>query len=75
MKLYSIYDKVANEYAQPFMVKNDAVATRVFAQAMSQGTPKNPNEYQLYRIANFDIESGNISSDLLLVSLTNVEEE
>lgn len=52
MKLYCIYDKLAEESASPTMVKTDAVAVRMFYQALRD--VYNVSDYELYCIADYD---------------------
>lgn len=60
MKLFTIYDEVAKEYAAPFMCKNEEVAKRQFLLAMKQSRVENVSEYTLLYLADYDIETGKI---------------
>lgn len=68
IRLYSIYDRVARVYADPFVSINDATAARTFTFALS-----NPDtlrftaseDYQLWFLGSLDNASGELlSSDV-----------
>ena len=60
MKLYSIYDEVAEEYSYPFCASSDALATRQFKTTIlrSQELQLNLKDYNLRYIGLFDMRSG-----------------
>lgn len=75
--LYSIYDKVGNEFASPWTAKNDEVAMRTYlgqiAQAKKQAedtakqigyNPFSEGDFQLYYLGTIDIANGTIVSDI-----------
>ena len=71
--LYSVYDKVAKEFSAPNAAKNDDVAVRQY-QGLIQSLPAHVQaDYELYRLADMDIEEGGIYNvlcepvDLLLL--------
>lgn len=57
--IYSIYDKVAGVYAQPFLSQNDATAQRQFNYQM-QNSAMVAGDCALYKIGEFDISTGQI---------------
>lgn len=67
IRLYSIFDRVAQVFTEPFSAINDAAAIRAFCNAQSQpGTMmfSNPEDFQLFFICEFDNHDGSISSNL-----------
>lgn len=65
IRLYSVYDRVAGLYADPFSSPNDATAARAFSLASS--SPDNmlyasPQDYQLWYIGSLDNVSGELLS-------------
>lgn len=59
--MYSIYDRVAKTWCPPFSSVNDGTVQREFAIAVnSKGTAyqAHPEDYELYRVAEFDAEAG-----------------
>lgn len=62
--LYSVYDKVAEEYGPVFQAVNDRVASRNFSQMLTNpNTPVNTEDFELYRLARFDTHTGSVTSD------------
>lgn len=59
--LYNVMDKVAEEYAPPFVAKNDAVALRQFNQMIKN---LNVNDYDLNFIGKYDTDTGLITVSL-----------
>ncbi len=67
IRLYSIFDRVAQVFTEPFSAINDAAAIRAFCNAQSQpGTTmfSDPADFQLFFICEFDNHDGSISSNL-----------
>lgn len=65
IRLYSIYDRVARVYADPFVSVNDATAARAFT--IAQASPDtmlyaSPQDYQLWYIGSLDNNSGELMS-------------
>lgn len=59
--MYSVYDVVIREYMGPFVARNDAAASRQFADAVRNPEHlfgRNPSDFTLYRLAGFDDENG-----------------
>lgn len=63
IRLYSIFDRVARVYADPFVSINDATAARAFTLAQSSPDTMlyaSPQDFQLYYIGSMDNNSGDI---------------
>lgn len=61
--IYSIYDEVAKLYAQPFFFQNDNLAIRAFkneCERPESNLKANPSDYKLYKIGEYDDETGGI---------------
>ncbi len=66
IRLYSIYDRVARVYADPFVSVNDATAARAFTLAQSSPDTMlyaSPGDYQLWYVGSLDNASGDIYYD------------
>lgn len=66
VRLYSVYDRVAQVYAEPFTAVNDATAVRAFT--IAQSTPESmlyasPADFQLWYIGSLDNNSGDLLSN------------
>lgn len=65
IRLYSVYDRVAAVYADPFSSPNDATAARAFTLAQSSPDTMlyaSPSDYQLWYIGSLDNASGELLS-------------
>lgn len=60
-QLYTIYDKVAEQYGVPFASLNDAVAVRHFNKTVSMNMMAEPTDFELYGLGCFDTNSGQFS--------------
>lgn len=58
MNLYSIKDIIAEEFGPVFQAKNDQVAVRQVNNTFRATPPGDPESFQLYRIGEFDPETG-----------------
>jgi hypothetical protein len=58
--MYTMYDRVAEEYGPPWTARNDAVAVRQFMSGMKE----NPftDDFWLYCIGSYDSNSGQLES-------------
>lgn len=66
LRIYSILDLKAQEFSPPFFQKNDRLAMRVVTEsAKGNGSMLSayPDDFMLYRIGDFDNESGMITCD------------
>ena len=66
MRMYSIYDTIANAYQNPLYAVNDGAAIRIFTEAVND--PKTylnqaPNDYVIYYVGTFDEQTGCITTD------------
>ena len=55
---YSIKDLVAEEFGDLMFAKNDAVASRLFANLLKSNPNLNPDDLELDYIGTFDDETG-----------------
>ena len=65
MKLYSVYDEVAQTFNAPFPEANDNCAIRAFASVAGDPASiicKHPGDYYLYCIGDMEEHSGELSS-------------
>lgn len=67
LSLYAVKDAKAGAFMQPFVAPNDASATRSFVDAVkspkdSSAIAKWPEDHVLYRLADWDDNSGVIRS-------------
>ena len=62
--LYSIRDEVAEEFGEPFMAVNDNVARRCYLLGLSKVSPEFMPDYKLFRIGEFDDQSGSVSENV-----------
>lgn len=67
MILYSIKDKIANEFGPIFQAKNDGVAKRMYSQTLQGDHVVYADDYSLWSVGEFDVETGVISVDKRLV--------
>lgn len=65
MRVYSIYDIKAEEYGPLFLAKNDDVAGRMIKNQFKDLLY--PQDYDLYCVGLFDVESGYLNGELVLV--------
>lgn len=69
--LYSVYDSINDEFAQPFMVNNDSAAKDMFIkdikhiakENLSKFSEPDINRYSLYCLCSFDPQFGTIIMD------------
>lgn len=60
MKLFSVYDRKAEEFGPLFEAKNEDVAIRQFKNMLSSERMLSPEDYNLYCFGEFDREKGHI---------------
>lgn len=63
VNMYSVYDEKAETFASPFCMLNDGQATRAFGDACQDKSSqmyKHPSDYKLYKLGEFDDNSGHI---------------
>lgn len=61
LQMYNVKDKISEEFAPPFVAKNDAVALRQFNHLINN---LNPQDYSLYHIGQYDSDTGLITVTL-----------
>lgn len=63
MNMYSVYDRVAQKFMGMFESINDGTATRAFYAACKDGQmAQAPEDYQLYKIGQFDEDKGTFAN-------------
>lgn len=65
--LYSIYDVKADAYLPPFTLHQDGMAVRAFRDCCNDDTHnfgKNPGDYTLFKLGEFDDQSGLVTSGI-----------
>lgn len=55
---YSVKDVVADEFGELVFAKNDAVASRLFANIIKSHSELSPEDLDLYCVGGFDDETG-----------------
>lgn len=67
MKYYSVYDNLGEKFYTPVLFQNENVAKRWFAGVVNNEKEelisKNPQDFSLYKLAEFDERTGNITSE------------
>ena len=63
--VYSIYDRKAQSYSNPFLSATDEMAVRVVVSSISPQSQfaLYPSDFQLYRLGSFSDSSGLFTSD------------
>lgn len=65
MFMFSVYDRVAEKFMGMFESINDGTATRAFYAACKDGQmAQAPEDYQLYKIGQFDEDKGTFANTL-----------
>ena len=65
--IFSIYDSAAEAYITPFFMPKAAQALRVFRQMLNDDSHQfsnSPADYTLFKLGEFDIESGEIQYEI-----------
>lgn len=53
-RLYTVYDRIAEDGGPPWVAKNDGVAARQFRKILEQVDPDSQAEYKLYYLGEYD---------------------
>lgn len=64
--MYSILDKMAKAYTQPFPAPNDGVAIRMFQDTINAADSviaKHPEQYTLYRVGHWNDTKGELTPE------------
>lgn len=61
MGIYSIMDRVSQEFSPPNVCKNDGVAFRQFQGEMAKVPPYAAEDYWLMKLGFMDMETGNVT--------------
>lgn len=65
IRIYSFFDQVAENFTLPFYMQNDNLAIRAFRNMLTDpehAWSKNPDDYSLHIMAEFDDTTGEIDS-------------
>lgn len=73
VKIFAMYDRVAHTYGEPFVAVKDELAVRRFNYIMSQ-SPMVAQDMQLFKLGEFDLETGLIVSSVEFVCNYDVKE-
>lgn len=57
--VYAIYDKVAEEYGNPLIARNDGMILRLMIDQLAK--LQNPQDYDLFQIGHYSVLTGEIS--------------
>lgn len=57
--MFSIFDKIASVYSEPFLAVNEATAKRRFLWQMQQSSMV-AGDCCLYKVGDFDVDTGSI---------------
>lgn len=74
--IYSFRDTAAGRFGQPILEANEMTAVRGFKMAINsqQGTMNfAPQDFDLYKIGEFDIEKGELIPELPCLVMTGVQ--
>lgn len=68
LRLYSIFDEKAKAFGSPFYMQTDGMALRLFSDQVSDHSrpsmlADHPEDFRLYRIGEFEDESGEVVSE------------
>lgn len=74
MKVYCIYDRVAQEGGPLFCAKNEAVAVRNYNNLLSSSNVDNVSDYSLYCLGEYDSEQPSLFGDKV-PTLMNTSED
>ena len=74
MLLVCIFDKVQGEYAAPVLAANVATAKRWFYKAI-KSSGFEPVDFQLYKVADFDVKTAVVVPDYVFICSGAVDEE
>lgn len=81
MKVFSIFDKAANIFNNPFFAPTEVHATRSFAIEVNRNEQSAiafaPQDFSLYRIGSFDDQTGNLipETPALIIEAVKVRKE
>ncbi|GMO29634.1 MAG: hypothetical protein Ta2B_10630 [Termitinemataceae bacterium] len=67
--LYSVRDRVANEFGPIFQAKNDDVAWRNYFSLLTNSNVTDMLDYELVRLGSFDVDTGKIELESSLTAM------
>lgn len=62
LRMYCLFDRVAEESPEPFAVKSDAVAVRAARFGIAKSGSR-PDEHRLFFIGTFDTETSKLTAE------------
>lgn len=68
MKIFSIYDKVAEEHGSLYEAKNEAVAIRMFKQLLANDLYQK-TDYELHYLGAWNSKTGEITPIIPIISI------
>lgn len=78
LPVYAIRDKKANSFNPPVCASNDVVMCRALAEQVISKRDNlmafAPDDFELFRVGSFDIESGVLTSEPVKLFVANVAE-
>jgi len=57
MKMFAIYDRIAEESSAPFLARTEGVAVRIYLDAIKSQAPSAIQDYWLYSLGVYDTET------------------
>ena len=73
-EMFAIYDSKAHAYLPPFIMHQTEMALRVFGDCINDlehQFGKNPGDYTLFHIGEYDDNKGKVTTQKLNISLAN----
>lgn len=76
IRLYTIYDRVAEDSSAPFAAVNDGVAMRQLKSLIREVPPADREEYRLYYLCDYDTSSMGVvmASDMMPAEVFGVDD-
>lgn len=75
MKVYCVYDRVAQEGGPLFTAKNDGVAIRMYRRILSTEKVENESDYMFYCLGEYDSEQPLILGDRVPTMIDTSEDD
>lgn len=82
LQIFTVYDKIAREYGQLFILKNQELAieeiTTLFRNGVKCGYTDNPSRYALYELGTYNGDKGLIAGFVgpkLVKNLTSIKDD
>lgn len=75
MKVYCVYDRVAQEGGPLFTAKNDGVALRIYRQLIVREKVENESDYLFYCLGEYDPEQPVLLGDVVPTIIDTSEDD